>query len=37
MSHALRPYLEAQADRVEAILATHRAPVHIDGGTCGRV
>ncbi|HNT77151.1 MAG TPA: DNA translocase FtsK [Anaerolineae bacterium] len=35
MSHALRSYLELQADRIEAILASHRCPVHIGGGTCG--
>lgn len=35
MSHQMRPYLEAQADRVEAVLAAHRAPGHITGGTVG--
>ena len=30
-----RQYLELQADRVEAILASHGAPVHITGGTIG--
>jgi S-DNA-T family DNA segregation ATPase FtsK/SpoIIIE len=31
----MRPYLEYQADRVEAVLAAHRAPGHITGGTVG--
>ncbi len=35
MSHAQRVYLEAQADRAEAVLYRHRAPAHISGGTCG--
>ena len=35
MSRALRPYLEYQADRVEAVLATHRAPGRVTGGTVG--
>jgi len=34
-SAALRPYLEYQADRVEAVLAAHRAPARITGGTVG--
>jgi len=32
---SLRPYLEYQADRVEAVLAAHRAPVRVTGGTVG--
>ncbi len=35
MSHAIRPYLEYQADRVEAVLSAHRAPGHVTGGTVG--
>ncbi len=35
MSQQMRPYLEAQADCVEAVLAAHRAPGHITGGTVG--
>lgn len=35
MTRSLRPYLEYQADRVEAVLATHRAPGRITGGTVG--
>jgi len=31
----MRNYLEAQADCVEAVLAAHRAPGHITGGTVG--
>lgn len=31
----LRPYLEYQADRVEALLAAHQAPARIAGGTVG--
>lgn len=31
----LRVYLEYQADRVEAVLAAHRAPVRITGGRSG--
>ncbi len=31
----LRPYLEYQADRVEAVLAAHRAPGRVTGGTVG--
>lgn len=35
MSRKIRPYLEYQADRVEAVLAAHRAPGRITGGTVG--
>jgi DNA segregation ATPase FtsK/SpoIIIE, S-DNA-T family len=35
MARKLRPYLEYQADRVEAVLAAHRAPGRITGGTVG--
>jgi len=35
MNQPLRPYLEYQADRVEALLAAHRTPAHITGGTVG--
>mgnify|MGYP003732652785 CR=1 FL=1 len=35
MSDQIRPYLEYQADRVEAILAAHRAPGRVTGGTVG--
>lgn len=35
MSRALRPYLESQADRVEGLLAVHRAPGRVTGGTVG--
>lgn len=35
MPRSLRPYLEYQADRVEAVLAAHRAPVRVTGGTVG--
>ena len=35
MSKQIRPYLEYQADRVEAVLAAHRAPGRITGGTVG--
>jgi len=35
MSRPLRPYLEYQADRVEAVLAAHRAPGRVTGGTVG--
>ena len=31
----LRQYLEAQSDRTEAVLAAHRAPARITGGTVG--
>ncbi|MCD6284651.1 MAG: DNA translocase FtsK, partial [Anaerolineae bacterium] len=31
----MRPYLEYQADRAEAVLAAHRAPGRITGGTVG--
>ena len=34
-SNSLRPYLEYQADRVEATLAAHHAPGRIVGGTAG--
>ncbi|MEJ5309018.1 MAG: DNA translocase FtsK [Anaerolineae bacterium] len=35
MSRSLRPYLEYQADRVEAVLAAHRTPGRVTGGTVG--
>lgn len=35
MAQSLRPYLEYQADRVEAVLVAHRAPARITGGTVG--
>lgn len=35
MAKSMRPYLEYQADRVEAVLAAHRAPARITGGTVG--
>jgi DNA segregation ATPase FtsK/SpoIIIE, S-DNA-T family len=35
MSGQIRPYLEYQADRVEGVLAAHRAPGRITGGTVG--
>jgi S-DNA-T family DNA segregation ATPase FtsK/SpoIIIE len=35
MPKKIRPYLEYQADRVEAVLAAHRAPGRITGGTVG--
>ncbi len=35
MPKQVRPYLEYQADRVEAVLAAHRAPGRITGGTVG--
>ncbi len=35
MSQQVRPYLEYQADRVEAVLAAHRAPGRVTGGTVG--
>ncbi len=35
MSRSLRPYLEYQADRVEAVLAAHKTPVRVTGGTVG--
>jgi S-DNA-T family DNA segregation ATPase FtsK/SpoIIIE len=35
MPRPIRPYLEYQADRVEAVLAAHRAPGRITGGTVG--
>ena len=35
MSTQIKPYLEYQADRVEAVLAAHRAPGRITGGTVG--
>ncbi len=31
----LRHYLEGQSDRAEAVLAAHRAPARITGGTVG--
>jgi DNA segregation ATPase FtsK/SpoIIIE, S-DNA-T family len=35
MPKQVRPYLEYQADRVEAVLAAHRAPGRVTGGTVG--
>jgi S-DNA-T family DNA segregation ATPase FtsK/SpoIIIE len=35
MSRSLRDYLEYQADRVEALLAVHRAPGRVTGGSVG--
>jgi len=35
MSNTVRPYLEYQADRVEAVLAAHHAPGRVTGGTIG--
>jgi len=35
MSAKVGPYLEYQADRVEAVLAAHRAPGRVTGGTVG--
>ena len=35
MATQIKPYLEYQADRVEAVLAAHRAPGRITGGTVG--
>jgi S-DNA-T family DNA segregation ATPase FtsK/SpoIIIE len=35
MSRSIRPYLEYQADRVEAVLAAHRAPGRVTRGTVG--
>lgn len=35
MPQQMRPYLEYQADRVEALLAAHRAPGRVTGGTVG--
>ena len=35
MPKNLRHYLEYQADRVEAVLAAHRAPGRVTGGTVG--
>ncbi len=35
MARTLRPYLEYQADRAEAVLAAHRAPARVTGGTIG--
>lgn len=35
VSQSLRLYLEEQADRVESVLAAHRAPGHVTGGTVG--
>lgn len=32
---SIRPYLEYQADRVEAVLSAHRAPARITGGVVG--
>lgn len=35
MPDPLKPYLEYQADRVEAVLAAHKAPARVTGGTVG--
>ena len=35
MARSLRQYLNYQADRVESVLAAHRAPGRITGGTVG--
>lgn len=35
MARSIRPYLEYQADRVEAVLAAHRTPGRVTGGTVG--
>jgi len=35
MPRSIRPYLEYQADRVEAVLAAHRTPGRVVGGTVG--
>lgn len=35
MPRSIRPYLEYQADRVEAVLAAHRTPGRVTGGTVG--
>ena len=35
MPRSIRPYLEYQADRVEAVLAAHRTPARVTGGTVG--
>lgn len=35
MPQPLRAYLEAQADRVEMILSSHKAPGRVTGGTVG--
>lgn len=35
MPQRLRQYLEAQADRVESVLAAHHAPGRVTGGTVG--
>ncbi len=35
MARALQPYLEYQADRVEAVLAAHRSPGRVTGGMVG--
>ena len=32
---SIRPYLDYQSDRVEAVLAAHRAPARVTGGTVG--
>ncbi|MDF1514623.1 MAG: DNA translocase FtsK [Anaerolineae bacterium] len=33
--HNLKPYLDYQADRIEAVLATHKVPGRVTGGTVG--
>jgi S-DNA-T family DNA segregation ATPase FtsK/SpoIIIE len=35
MNQSLKPYLEYQADRVEAVLSAHQAPGRVTGGTVG--
>ncbi|MBN1877944.1 MAG: DNA translocase FtsK [Anaerolineae bacterium] len=35
MPRSIRPYLEYQADRLETVLAAHRAPGRVTGGTVG--
>ncbi|MBN1876034.1 MAG: DNA translocase FtsK [Anaerolineae bacterium] len=35
MPRSIRPYLEYQADRVETVLAAHRTPGRVTGGTVG--
>lgn len=35
MTRSIRPYLEYQADRVEGVLAAHRTPGRVTGGTVG--
>lgn len=35
MTRSLKPYLEMTADKLESVLAAHRAPGHITGGSVG--